>query len=673
MRHPTTRRPALRSVALGILAWSSSATALAITPAEEDEPQVELLESRALVGGAPAKSNRQWEAVMLSLHLRNRLPVEVSHLEVEVALVGAGLEGAGEAPIPGWKFLHGFDDTKLPPLDESFLILEHALPAQRRPRSAEEIGYRVSILSYRLQPPSLDLALQLLRSSAIADQHAAFRSYSFSPDAPLPESALAELEAVLTNRTQRPNPTNALRLLFAIRAAGSLGDARFVAPLLSLIPRVSSGEWRLALDALITRLAEASESDEPRLRLLPTTATSSLAEAPGLPAELFRETIRESLTRLGDLAIPGLVEAAHATTEPGRTIFARGLLHALGRPTARAQLSVSDRTTRLLVIEAFGKIGSAEPVSALAELTQSRDRKVREAALSALRHIGPAAVEPLVDALGTPDRESQAAILSVIRDIGPRAVSELRAAAVRYGIELQAETSFAAQVSKLAEQLSQAARQRWTAELERGLRLGAEARYDEAFRILDAVYGASPELYMQAAVPIAELYSKRARSLFLQGNFDAAITALRVGQSISPSAEASELLVQSRLELARGFLDLDAVERAEEMLSAGDLTREREEVRRMRSSLLARRAELAMAKGEYAKARGFVDSAKRLGPGDERLRGLDRRLLLTENLPVVIVLGLLIPAALLASILLLRHRLHIARIRRLESVIDDQV
>lgn len=93
----------------------------------------------------------------------------------------------------------------------------------------------------------------------------------------------------------------------------------------------------------------------------------------------------------------------------------------------------------------------------------------------------------------------------------------------------------------------------------------------------------------------------------------------------------------------------------------------------MRSSLLARRAELAMAKGEYAKARGFVDSAKRLGPGDERLRGLDRRLLLTENLPVVIVLGLLIPAALLASILLLRHRLHIARIRRLESVIDDQV
>lgn len=672
MRPCSRTRATAALAALAFASLRTDAHALGGAEAEEDEPRVELLESRALVGGVPAPSSRQWEAVMLSLHLRNRLPVEVVHLEVEVALVSSPSEGGAETPIPGWKFQHGFDETRLAPLDESFLILEHPLPAQRRSPSAEQIGYRVSIGSYRVDPPSLDLALQLLQSSSLADQRAAFRSYGAAPDAPLPEAALAELERVLTDPSPRPTATHALRLLFAVRAAGSLGDARFVAPLLGLLPRLGAEPWSLALEALIERLTEASEPDEPRLRLLPGWALGPRAEPRPPTVEVYKEALRDALTRLGDLAIPGLVEAAHAPAEPSRSIFARSLLHALGRPTVRAQLSVSDRETRLRVIETYGRLGSAEPVSALAELTQSRDRRVREAALAALRRLGPAAVEPLVDALGMPDRERQAAILSVIQDIGPAAAKELRAAATRYGVEVNPSVEFSEQVRALAEQLSRAARQRWTAELERGLRLGADGRYDESFRVLDAVYTASPELYMMEAKAIAELYTKRARGLFLKGNYDAAIASLRVGQSIAPSEEANELLVQSRLELARGFLELDATERVEEMLSAPDLAREREDVRAMRAQLLLRRAELAIAKGEYAKARSFVDSAKRLGAAGSRLKALDRRLLLTENLPVVIVLGLLAPAALLASVLLLRHWLHLARIRRLESAIDDQ-
>lgn len=653
-------------------AGAAEASAPSRAGSEDDHPRVELLESRALVGSTAAPSSRQWEAVQLSLHLRNRLPVEVTHLEVEVALVGASNAAGAEAPIPGWRFQHAFEETQLAPLDESFLVLEHPLPPQRRARGSEEIGYRVTVTSYRMQSPSLELALQLLQSSALADQRAAFRSYSAAPGASLPETALAELERVLADVTVKPSASGALRMLFAIHAAGSAGDERLVAPLLNLLPRLEAEAWAQALEALVARLREASERDEPRLRLVPGWALHPAPELEAPPAEVYKEALREALTRLGDRAVPGLVEAAHASAEPSRRVFAHGLLHALGRSTVRAQLSVSDRDTRLRVIEAYGRLGSAEPVGALAELIQRRDRRVREAALAALRRLGPAAIEPLVDALGMPDRERQAAILSVVQDIGPVAAEELRAAAARYGITLSPGSSFTDQVQQLAEQLSRAARQRWTAELERGLRLGAEARYDEAFRVLDAVYGASPELYMSESTAIAALYTHRARALFMKGNYDAAIASLRVGQSISPSDEAAELLVQSRLELARGLLELDATERAEEMLSAPDLSREREDVREMRARLLVRRAELAIAKGEYAKARGFVDSAKRLGAQDERLRALDRRLVFTENLPVVIVLGLLVPAALLASVLLLRHRLHRARIRRLESAIDEQ-
>lgn len=648
-------------------------SAWAAPPVEDDEPLVQLLESRAVVGGTPAATDRQWEAIVLSLHFRNRLPVEVSHLELEIALLGTGAEEKNETPIPGWKFQHGFDDTRLPPLDEHFLLVEHPLPSQRRARSADEIGYRASIRSYRIRPPSIDLALQLLLSSAVADQVAAFRSYSALPDAPLPDSAIDELGVVLSDEPKIHSATNALRLLFAIRAAGSVMTPKLVEPLLDLVPRVANPAWRAALDALISRLAEASEADEPRLRLLPSWAPNPPAHLTEPHAEMFREAIRESLTRLGDLAVPGLVRVAGRDLDGSKRVFARGLLHALGRPTARAQLSVSDRSTRLLVIEALGDLGSAEPVGALAELTQSRDHLVRRAALSALARIGPAAVEPLVDALGTPNRESQAAIISVIRELGAPAAAPLRAAAARYGVLLEAASSFDAQVSQLAERLSQAAEQRWTAELERGLRLGAEGRYDEAFRSLDAVYAASPELYMKEATAIAAIYLARARALFLRGNFDAAVTALRVGQSVAVSPEATELLVQSRLELARGFLALDAIDRAEEMLSSGDLTHEREDVRTMRSNLLARRAELAVAQGEYSKARSFVDSARRLGASDQRIRALHRRLVLTENLPVVLVLLFLVPAALLVTILFLRHRLHLGRIRRIETAIDDEL
>lgn len=662
------RTPGRIGAAIFFVAWRATAA----PPTEDDAPRVELLESRAVVGAGASTSDRQWETVTLSLHLRNRLPVEVSHLELDIELVGASRPGAAEAPIPGWRFQHAFEDTRLAPLEESFLILEHELASQRRSRSAGEIGYRATIRSYRLRPPSLDLALLLLESSALADQVAAFRSYTFAADVSLPEAALDELKAVLLDDAAKPSATRALRLLFAIRAAGSLADARFVEPLLGLVPRLSSEAWHPALSTLTSGLLEASESDEPRLRLLPVgtgLAPDGSAQPPG---EIFKEAIRDALSRLGDVAVPGLVKVAGGDLDPSRRIFARSLLHALGRPTPRAQLSVSDRATRLRVIEALGELGSAEPVSALAELTQSRDHLIQKAALAALRQIGPGAVEPLVDALGTPSREGQSAIISVIREIGPKAAAHLASAAARYGVELEPGASFEERVGQLAEHLSRAAEQRWSAELERGLRLGADSRYDEAFRILDAVYAASPELYMRSSKPIAALYLDRARSLFLRGNFDAAVNSLRVGQSIAPSQAAAELLVRSRLELARGFLELDATDRAEEMLSSPDLTQENEEVRVMRQWLLARQAELAIARGEHSKARSFVDSARRLGPEDARIRTLDRRLLITENLPVVIVLGFLLPAAILASILVLRHRLHVARIRRLETTIDHQ-
>jgi tetratricopeptide (TPR) repeat protein len=477
--------------------------------------------------------------------------------------------------------------------------------------------------------------------------------------------------------------------LLALRAAGSLVDPRFVEPLLLLPERIQQKGYAPAETELAAKIVEASEPDEPRLEVLPAWARSP---HPTHTGGMVVDAAQEALVRIGDRGVPGLVEAS-VLASPNVRVLAARLLHALGRPTVRTQLAIADREARLHLIEVYGIIASIEAVSSLAELVSGSDAEARKAAITALSRIGPPAVGPLVDALGTSDQETRSAIAGVLEAIGPRGRPALIASAARYGLRVRASESVASIASQLADRLTEAAVARWTTEIVRGLELGSSGRYDEAFRVLDAAYAAQPKLYMSWAEPIARLYLRRARSLFTTGNYDAAIEALRLGQGVRALDEAAALQESAELMLARGYLEVDELDKAEEALAAVDAANKPDtaapglvgasfapialgqkkpspELRALRASLFVRRAQLALKSGDYGRARAMVVRARSLAPEVKGLIDVERRLLMFENLAILVVFGLTLPVVALTLIVALRRRANAARMERLASAID---
>ena len=115
----------------------------------------------------------RWERVRLELRVENRLRLEVHNLELDVALVSPG---DGTTVIPGWSF-RTQATAVLPPNEITYLRIARELPARRTSPPADEIAYRVQIRSYRLHPPDLPTAIELLGSPTRSDQRAVLRSY----------------------------------------------------------------------------------------------------------------------------------------------------------------------------------------------------------------------------------------------------------------------------------------------------------------------------------------------------------------------------------------------------------------------------------------------------------------------------------------------------------------
>lgn len=637
-------------------------------PGDDDRPYVEILQSIGAIDG-PAEGGLavpRWERVRLELRVENRLPLEVRDLELEVALVSPDDESS---VIPGWSFRTHLAAV-VPPSDVAYLRIARELPARRTSPPADEIAYRVTIRSYRVHPPDLPTSIELLGSPTESDQRAALKSYLPDGEAPEMQQVLGdELALSLASLPSTPNASDALRMLFAVQAMGALGDASHVANLLYLPNVLDRSAWGGAVIDLATRMVAASGPDEPRLRVLPTWAREQSALLRVRAADALEDAVRDAILRMGDVAVPPLLEHSRSAPEPEVRTRAVRLLHALGRSTVRSQLTVRDPSARLAVIHVLGKLGSPEPVPALVEILRSRDRELSKAAGRALRKIGAGAVDPLVDALGTP---RDAPLLKVLTAVGEAHPAALDRAALRYGLELRPNEAVKEKLSRLQRHLFQEQRARLIADIEHALDLGREGSFTMAFSQLDAVFSQDRALYMSYARPIADLYVSRGRRLYGRGDYEAAIETVRAGLSIHESDEALDLLTRAQIQLARGLVELGDLERASEVVGAIQPNRRVDQVREVKGKLLAKRARAAIERGDYGRARTLVDRARAIDAEDPDLVLADRRLMLSENLAAIIVLSLLLPAFVLAVVLHIRRRLDSLRMERLASAIDRE-
>ena len=609
-----------------------TALLLATVAASTGGPMVEILESSGTVGAAPSGMANRWTRVGVHLRVANRLGVAVDNLEVEVVLVTARDER--EVPIPGWRFVLEFDEAPIAANGASDLYLEQQLPALRRPVPAESILYRSKIVSYRPLRATIPLAAEMLGSPAVADQQAGLRLFELDPSnelhRPAIEGLLASSMKTVRDDSEPDEVADALALVLALRATGRYGGPPHIDALLALPATPHRQRWGELFVELAERMAAGSAPDDPRLTVLPRW--TRLRPGPrALHAEdAVKNQVQRALVRLGDAAVPRLIEAAHA--DDG---LAASTLHAIGRSTVRSQLAIEDIDVLVAVLAVFGKLGDTAPVAAMAELVSSRRRRVRAAATDALKRIGPSAIRPLLDALGTPNRETRASIWQVLVTIGEAARPELTTAARRYGVRFKRGTSTATLARALVDHLAASAATRWTAEIERGLELGRQGRYEEAFRRLDAVYTADPELYMAWADPIAKTYVQRASALYASGNYDEAERTLRIGIGIRDTKAARALIASTQVALTRGYLDLG-------QLDAGDA----------------------------GLSRSFLQRARALAPGDREIEAMHTRLLVRENVVILGVIALLIPGALLAIVVFVRQRMHRRRMQRVESNLD---
>ncbi len=633
----------------------------------DDRPYVEILQSTGAIDG-PAKgglSIPRWERMRLDLQVENRLQVDIDKLELEIGLVSsARADDTESSVIPGWSFKELYDGPPLAAADTAYLKIQKELPARRTSPPADEIAYRVHILSYQLLPPDLDTAIRLLGSSQWSDQRAALKSYTRT-FAPQERDRLgAELALALNALPKAPRASDALRMLFAVHSIGSLGDAQHVPNLLFLPDVLDRVEWGRAVIDLATRMVAASYQNEPRLRVLPTWAREQSALLRVRAQDALEDAVRDAILRMGDAAVPPLLLQSHTAQDVKVRTRAQRLLHALGRSTVRSQLSLRNRTARLQVIAALGELSAKEPVPALLELLRGRDRELSEAAGASLKRIGSQAVEPLVDALGT---RNDRAVLRVLTAIN--APAALQQAAARYGIKTSAKEPLKALLDRLERHLAKERRARLITEIDRALELGRESDYTEAFALLDEVYNQDRALYMSYARPIASLYLSRGERLFARGDYDAAILTLNTGLTIHQLPKIKPLLLKAQLALTRGFIELGDLERAGEVFSSIKGV-QAPQIREVEGALLSKKAQNALTRGDYGRARTLIDQAKAIVQDDTELLLADRKLMLSENLAVVVVLVLLLPAFALAVVLYIRKRLDSARMRRLALEID---
>jgi tetratricopeptide (TPR) repeat protein len=634
--------------------------AMLAATAPDEGGLVEIRESAGSVDG-PAEAGLgapRWERLSLELRVANRLSAQVEDLEVEVALLRAG----GQDVIPGWTFRRTLDDAVLPPRGEADLRLEHDLPPRRASPRADELAYRARLVGYRLATPDLATALTLLGSREASDQRAALRSYEGRPGAWA--GAEAELAAALDAPADDPGPADALRLLFAMRALGTLGATAHIGRLLELPERLEREAWGRAVRELIARITAASDADAPRRLVLPSWAGSAPALVALRAADAVEEVAREAMVRMGDPAVPALVTAARRGRTPAARARAERALAAMGRSTLRAQLAVRDPAVREAVIEEVGRLGSTAPVAALALLLDAPDPATRGATERALSAIGPAALPALLDAIGpAPSPGLDAAVEALVS----RAPAAARVLAREAGV---AERGPPAALAKALVLARRTVRARGAAEaLAEALAAGRAGSFDEALARARAILAAAPALTASAAERLAAVHRARAEHLLDRGDLDVAIEAADAAARTWPSPEADALAARARLELARGLIELGDLDRAAELLT--EVPPGAAGAREAEQRLLEVRARGALEAGDLGRARRLVDRALAAGPPSASLAALERRVALSERSALVVVAAAGVALAVLGAAAALARRRKSLRLEQLARSLDE--
>ncbi|MBK8011468.1 MAG: HEAT repeat domain-containing protein [Deltaproteobacteria bacterium] len=711
----------------GTTAAETTAARTTTTPSTES-PYVEIVESEGMVDGpsdGPLATPR-WDKVGVEIEIRNRLEVPVSSIELEIGLVRARLPASdAHAPIAGWSFREKIEE-EIGPEERARLRITKPLAARRASLKAEDIAYRVHVLSYRVMPPSPDLAMRLLQSMHESDQRAALKSYEDLEGLTLRERSVVRAELALEldrfrnlarargARAPEPSPSAAFRLLFVIRSLGALGDAADVPTLLEIPEHLEHRAWGRAIAELSARLDQALPPLGPdaRSEVLPTwTRDPMIAAIRG--ADALEEATDQAILRMGDAAVPGLIEAAHrpdpdaeaeAEAEAdGTRGRALRLLHMLGRSTPRSQLALRDIAARLRVIEVLGSLSAREAVDALIEGLSDGVPEVRARTKDALMRIGPPAVAPLVERLGQPNHEDLG-LTEILLGMDDRAEKILRTLAAERHIALARDSPRMRWIEQLGADARRRHERKVADTIESALELERSGNLREAITLVDPLidpltnpksngngngddkdtdHGASP-MADEAAAQIAKLYAERGAQLLDQGNFDAACATLERSLKIHPTPRAQSLFVGAALSLARGYRKLGELDRAEQALDLLDDLgsvdeSEREQIDELEAVLLADRADQAMDRGEYSRARKLLVQAQaqiqahdhpRERPEQDPFVASQRRLFIMENLATVIIFALLVPAVAITLLLALLSRASSRKMQHIEQTLD---
>lgn len=629
--------------------------ALAAAAADPEGPRVELVETRGRVDGpAMGVSNApRWDHVELELTVVNRLARRVGDFEFEVELVRPH---PVPTAIPGWSFVVKKPDLWLEPSERVVVRIDEALPERREALAAPDINFRVRLSRYRVEAPDLDAAVTLLGSGAHSDQRAALASFEADRlSRGERDAAMDRLAAALDGLPQSPSASDALRLLFALRALGRLGASDQVPRLLALTDRLDEEAWGGAVVDLAGRILAVRQGDEPRLEVLPSWAQKESVLIDMKAQDAVREAVRDAILRMGDAAVPGLMRIVHAERDAALRERAWRLLVALGRPTVRSQLRLTGRTPELEAIAAAGDLSLRDAAGPLVELLDHDSALIRQAAREALIDLGDAALPALEARLGRPDDEEAAGLM-------PRLLRSANTPWARRPAD-----AAEAHVDALRAERRAQHEQRARSQIEAALARARAGDWQSALQSLDAVYEADPELYARYAAAISEVYARHAEALFASENYDAALRAAREGLSVRWTPALQTLAHRARLALVRGYIALEDWDAASALLderTADDATRA------LATQVSAGRVREALRSGNRGKARAILDRARRVAPRDATLRGLHRRMLWLENLPSAIGVVLAGLAGLVAAVIGLRRTLERARMRELQAVLD---
>ena len=240
--------------------------------------------------------------------------------------------------------------------------------------------------------------------------------------------------------------------------------------------------------------------------------------------ELLRIDVQRQITKLGDQAVPALIEARRAETREVRR-WARRQLDALGRGTPGEAVQAADEQLLPELLRAYGRSRDIDAARVIVSFANSDRDLLREAAREAVVMLAENSLWPL--------REAYEALL------GTRASEQ-------WGWERTARELFAAfDRARLADVY---------ARLDAGLEAWREGRLDEMVKAFDAVSARAPKLDRRPEM--AAGYFDYARSRLENGDRANALAYLRRALRLGPD---DALAAKLRAELT--FLETEDLEK----------------------------------------------------------------------------------------------------------------